>query len=215
MADSYPYVLNNGKIRTLFDAIGNAAKPQRFTHEFLKKIGFPSSNDRAFIGLFRHLGLIGSDNAPTSLFDDVRDPNRMPHALGVAIQESYADLFSINKNIHKATDVDIKATISRVTGRDADYVNRAYGTFKALLALSRFDGVGEVSAKIADPPTPKEDSASAPREADVGSSRHLDRVASQGKMSLNYNIQIHLPATTDISVYNAIFRSLRDTLGVI
>lgn len=28
----------------------------------------------------------------------------------------------------------------------------------------------------------------------------------------HYNIQIHLPATTDISVYNAIFKSIRENL---
>lgn len=28
----------------------------------------------------------------------------------------------------------------------------------------------------------------------------------------HYNIQIHLPATTDISVYNAIFKSIKDNL---
>jgi hypothetical protein len=29
---------------------------------------------------------------------------------------------------------------------------------------------------------------------------------------LHYNIQIHLPATKDVEVYNAIFKSLRDHL---
>lgn len=32
--------------------------------------------------------------------------------------------------------------------------------------------------------------------------------------SFHYNIQIHLPATTDISVFNAIFRSLKENLGI-
>lgn len=213
MADSYPYVLNNGKIKTLFEAIENAAKPSKFTHEFLKKIGFPSSNDRAFVSLFRHLGLIAGDNVPTQLFDEVRDPSRFPYALGSAVKESYADLFAINKNIHRATDVEIKAAISRVTGRDADYVSRAYGTFKALLSLSKFDGN----------PTSVKDVSAAPEPQDTGS---VEQVAMNspaveipvlhrgGPLSLNYNIQIHLPATTDISVYNAIFRSLRETLGV-
>ena len=37
-------------------------------------------------------------------------------------------------------------------------------------------------------------------------------VASSGTPQFHYNIQIHLPATTDISVYNAIFKSLKDNL---
>ena len=32
------------------------------------------------------------------------------------------------------------------------------------------------------------------------------------KANFHYNIQIHLPATTDISVYNAIFKSIKENL---
>lgn len=32
-------------------------------------------------------------------------------------------------------------------------------------------------------------------------------------IAFSYNIQIHLPATTEIAVYNAIFKSLKDHLG--
>ena len=32
--------------------------------------------------------------------------------------------------------------------------------------------------------------------------------------SFHYNIQIHLPVTTDVTVYNAIFRSLKDHLDI-
>ena len=31
-------------------------------------------------------------------------------------------------------------------------------------------------------------------------------------LGLNYNIQIHLPATKDVEVYNAIFKSLREQI---
>ena len=33
-----------------------------------------------------------------------------------------------------------------------------------------------------------------------------------GRTGLHYNIQIHLPATKDVEVYNAIFKSLREHL---
>jgi hypothetical protein len=33
-----------------------------------------------------------------------------------------------------------------------------------------------------------------------------------GSPSLHYNIQIHLPATKDVEVFNAIFKSLREHL---
>lgn len=207
MADTYPYVLVNGKFAKLFEAIGNAAKPPRFSHEFLKNIGFGSSNDRAFVSVFRHLGLISENGLPSSLFDEIRDPSRRPYALGRAIKQAYADLFAINTNIHRASDGDIKAAISRVTGKDAAYVTRAFGTFKALLGLAKFDGAPPV-----EKPTVTEEAAVVeehPRTPPTEVTQPARRDA-----ALHYNIQIHLPATTDVSVYNAIFRSLRDTLGI-
>jgi hypothetical protein len=205
MADTYPYVLNNGKISKLLEAVGNAAKPPRFSYEFLKNIGFPSSNDRAFVSLFRHLGLINENSAPTAPYDEIRDETRRPYALGDRIKEAYADLFAINTNIHKATDAEIRAAISRVTGKDAEYVARAYNTFKALLSLAKLDDPPTKGAPIEKEPSAQ---AAAPLPT-VPSSVDEKRAP-----SLNYNIEIHLPATTDISVYNAIFKSMRDTLGI-
>jgi hypothetical protein len=207
MADTYPYVLNNGKISTLLEAIGNAARPPRFSYEFLKNIGFPSSNDRAFVSLFRHLGFIGESGAPTTLFDEVRDPLKRPFAVGSAVKQAYADLFAINTSIHKAADADIKAAISRVTGKDAEYVGRAFNTFKALLGIAKFDGAAPA---VAQPdPVPSASSDVDPATSDIVPVKRAQST------SLNYNIQIHLPATTDISVYNAIFKSLRDTLDIV
>ena len=101
MADTYPYVMVNGKTGKLLETIGNAAKPARFSYEFLRTIGFGSSNDRAFVSLFRHLGLITENGVPTTAYDEIRDPSRRPYALGDLIKQAYADLFAVNTNIHR------------------------------------------------------------------------------------------------------------------
>lgn len=38
----------------------------------------------------------------------------------------------------------------------------------------------------------------------------IGTVPATNAVGLHYNIQIHLPATKDVEVYNAIFKSLRD-----
>jgi hypothetical protein len=38
------------------------------------------------------------------------------------------------------------------------------------------------------------------------------KVVEHGVSGLHYNIQIHLPATKDVEVYNAIFKSLKEHL---
>ena len=41
---------------------------------------------------------------------------------------------------------------------------------------------------------------------------HPPPVRRELKSELGYTIQVHLPATTDINVYNAVFKSLKEHL---
>lgn len=41
----YPYMLSNNKILPIIRSLQSAAKPNKFTTEFLKNMGFNSSND--------------------------------------------------------------------------------------------------------------------------------------------------------------------------
>ncbi len=52
----YPYMLSNNKIAPIIGKIQQAARPQKFTIEVLRTLGFTSTNDRAFIPLFKKLG---------------------------------------------------------------------------------------------------------------------------------------------------------------
>lgn len=202
MADDYPYMISNNKIKPIIDAIHNAAKPTKFSHEFLKQIGFNSSNDRAVVPLFKRLGFVHENGTPTSHYDELKDKTRQEHVLADRIRSLYSDLFSINTKINEANEDDIKGAMSRVTGKDSQSINRYYATFKTLCSLAKF---GAVSI-----PTPKEIANAPPLEE--SSQLELAKSTMGIKTAFHYNIQIHLPATTDISVYNSIFKSLRDNI---
>ena len=87
---------------------------------------------------------------------------------------------------------------------------RAARTFLALLKLSDKDVVlgntGSLSGEPVDKikKTPEPEKAATEKEIIVG-----ERIAPR-PVDFSYNIQIHLPATKDIEVYNAIFKSLRE-----
>ena len=195
----YPYMMSYGKIEPIISKIQQAARPTKFTQEFLKNLGFSSTNDRALIPLFKKLGFLGDDGTPTPLYDQLKDITCTKAVLATQIKVLYSELFAINTEIHSAPEDEIKGAISRVTGKDADGVNRIYNTFKTLCSLAdfnqpvSFDSTHE-PLENADPIT-----AEPPPIAIKPSEFH-------------YNIQIHLPATNDISVYNAIFKSLRENL---
>lgn len=198
MADSYPYMISNNKISVILEKIRGAAKPQRFTHEFLKQLGFGSSNDRAVIGVLKRLGFLTDDGAPTEYYARLKDVTDWQYVLGERIKDHYKDIFAVDTTIYKSTDSEIKGAISRVTGKDETSVNRYATTFKTLAGLAKFDS----SPKL------KESASTSP---DVRNEAPV-RPKNDAPVTFLHNIQIQLPATTDVAVYNAIFKSVRDNL---
>ncbi len=204
MAASYPYIISNNKIEPILNRIRTAAKPDRFTQQFLKKMGFTASNDRAMVTVMRELGFVGDNSAPTEYYDRLRDPTQWKTVLGERIKDLYSDLYAINTNIHNGSDEEIKGALSRVTGKDDKTVARYFTTFKALATLANFSSQPPIKTPEAIPPV---DVTMPPVHSDGRAASERPR-----QTAFHYNIQIHLPATTDISVYNAIFRSMRENL---
>lgn len=52
----YPYMMSNNKIQPIITKIQQAARPAKFTLDFLRTLGFTSTNDRAFIPLAKRWG---------------------------------------------------------------------------------------------------------------------------------------------------------------
>jgi len=197
----YPYMMSNNKISQIINSLQTAAKPSKFALSFLNKMGYTSTNDRAIIPLFKKLGIITDEGVPTIHYDQLRDKIHFKKVLADRIRELYVDLFSINTEIYKDNDDNIKGAISRVTGGDEESVKRVYSTFKALCNIADFSQTPVKEKQI-------EETA---KELEQESLNNFDRSSRIGT-DFHYNIQIHLPATTEISVYNAIFKSLKDNL---
>ncbi len=209
MPEQYPFVLANTRIGALLDSISTAARPPKFSQEFLRTLGFTSSADRAFVPLFRSLGLINDSGVPTEAYDRLRDRRVRAQVLADRIRDLYADLFAINTDMHKAPDEELRGAISRVTGKDAATIQRYASTFKALAGHADFS---TPSALVASPSGPEE--AKPAHDDTLAFEKHRRGRHTSVEPEFHYNIQIHLPATTDVSVYNAIFRALKDNLDI-
>jgi hypothetical protein len=212
-ADTYPYIISNNKIEPILAKIRSAAKPERFsTRESLVKWGFAASNDRAMVGVLKALGFINENGTPTEYYDRLRDPNDWRFVLGERMRDLYSDLFAIDTNMHSAPENEIKGAISRVTGKDDESVKRYYATFKTLAGLAKFDAKPSRATKAenVDREEGKGDEPATKRAPDQRGGESETR----RRPDFHYNIQIHLPVTTDVTVYNAIFRSLRENLSI-
>jgi hypothetical protein len=210
MPDSYPYTISNNKIPSFFEKIRAAARPDRLSQQVLKHWGYTASNDRAFIPILRGLGFIDENGAPSELYNRLKGDTNWKNLLGEQVKELYSDLFATNTNIHTAPDDEVKGAISRITGKDSTSVGRYFSTFKALATLAKFDGK----------PKSEDKTTESTKETQVQSTGVSDNTLPAGQSdrssnaSFHYNIQIHLPATTDISVYNAIFKSVKEHLNL-
>jgi Family of unknown function (DUF5343)/Transposase DDE domain len=76
MALSSSYVQVYGQLPEIFARISEAQAPTKFSVQYLKDLGFSSSNCRAVIPLLKALGFLTPDGAPTNRYLEYRNSAR-------------------------------------------------------------------------------------------------------------------------------------------
>ena len=84
MDTNVPYLINIKNLHAILDAIQNAAVPESFNHDFLKDLGFTSSNDRSVIKILKYLGMLDAANRPQSSYREFVDHTKAKHVLGLS-----------------------------------------------------------------------------------------------------------------------------------
>lgn len=197
------YVQAPGQIEQFLTTLAQGQAPPQFTLQYLKDLGFTSTNHRAFIPLLKALGFLSADGAPTARYHTYRDQSQSRKVLGEAVKQAYGDLFLIRSNPTDADRPLIEGKFKSAHNVSDVVARRMANTFLALLSLADVTMTSDAAPTPAQlQPLP----AIAPeRPPAVAETRQP-----LGRTSLHYNIQVHLPATKDIEVYNAIFKSLRE-----
>ncbi|MFA5909675.1 MAG: DUF5343 domain-containing protein [Vicinamibacterales bacterium] len=213
MATDLPYLMSPKRFPELLSKLQTAAVPERVTFEFLKKLGFTSSNDRAFPTLLKRLGFLDPNGQPTDRYRAYRQKTHAKRVLAEGIREVYADLLALHTDAHTQDREAVKGLVSRVTGREQRYVDLITTTFEMLCENADFTTETEqAKASVHKPETEKRDDKKHEEKKPEKSSHEPGDKAAR-PIAFSYNIQIHLPATTEIAVYNAIFKSLKEHLG--
>lgn len=205
MADvKLPYVTGYGNITKALQKIQEASTPDRFTQDFLStKLGLKGGTPKPVIPFLKRTGFLGSDGAPTELYKRFRNPNEAGAAAFEALRRGYAPLFEMNEYVHDLNERDLKNLVVQITGNEerSSTTGAIVGSFKALRAFAALGPEAAVAANGShenaelQPPAPTE-----------------QRNPLKAELSLGYTINLHLPATSDVAVFNAIFKSLRENL---
>jgi Family of unknown function (DUF5343) len=143
------------------------------------------------------------------------DQTRSGRILAEAVREAYSDLFAVNVKANELSVEEVKNKFRTLTqGQNSDNVLGLMAkTFKALADLA--DWGSSTVLPAAQPP----DQTSAAQEDDSGNppAKPADEQHREGSTrlklkELHYNIQIVLPETRDVAVFDAIFESLKKHL---
>jgi len=197
-----PYVNAYGNIPKLFDAIKSASVPPKFTNDFMQTmLGLKSTSYRAMIPLLKRLGFLDQASAPSQAYKDFRDNELSRAVMARQIRDAYGDLFAANEYADRLGKDELMSKLRTVTGASADdeVIPNVAGTFQKLCRLADFESksANKVTAPIES--QQRNDNRSLASETIYG-----------GKLGISYTINLNLPATTEIEVFNSIFKALKE-----
>lgn len=212
MALPEQYLLTTKNLDAFFNSILTAQAPPKFTNKFLEQLEFKSTNDRLFIGVLKFLGFIDSNGVPQERYFKFLDQTQSKQVLAEAIKEAYSDLFALNTKANEMTTNEVKNKLKTLTqGSKSDVVLGCMAnTFTSLVKYADFSKQPPkelIAVNKSDNQTQTEEIPN-PHEQKLTHELINKKITTE----MHYNIQIHLPETRDITVYDAIFKSLKEHL---
>jgi hypothetical protein len=200
-----PYVTAPGNIDRALKAIQSAATPERVTQDFVKTIlKIPGGSGDQMTSFLRKIGFSNADGAPTDIYKRFRNTSTSGAAAAEALRAGYAPLYRRNEYMHELSDEKLRGLIIEETGQQAE--STAVGlALQAIKSIKKFANWGKSASATETVETPIASPAPLPLQIEQGKRSGVG-------LNLSYTINLNLPATSDIAVFNAIFKSLRDNL---
>ncbi|HET6432831.1 DUF5343 domain-containing protein [Dyella sp.] len=199
-----PYTTSHGVLKRVMEKIPHSEKPSVFNTDFLATVMEASGGAaRPVPPILKAVGFLNQSGTPTELYSQFQTENGRAGAAVQALKNGFAEVFRRNQYAHRADEPTLTDIIVAVTGlpkRDP-VVRYILNTFQV------FQDFGKGF---------REDQTSTDKEVDQKNLEISSTTSAVGPpmkhMQLAYNINVILPETTNVEVYNAIFRSLKANL---
>jgi hypothetical protein len=212
MAENLPYSTSVSTLIKMLEKIKSASVPERFTQDFVStKLTMKGGTAAACIPFLKKMGFVASDGSPTELYKEFRNPHKSRIAVGKAFKKLYQKLYEMNEYIHDATDQEILGMIVECTGgeKTSTVTKSTLTTLNALRKISDFDTEADDGLEDSGAYTGKNPSPDPILQIPHQNQAPPQQQSSRG-INLAYTINLNLPATKDIEVFNAIFKSLKE-----
>jgi len=196
-----PYTNVPSKIAPLFGKIQTTGIPLTVDKKWLSSVGFDKGPDATLLRVLKALKFLDGSGKPTDFWKSYKNKAKSKLVLAKAVRKAYSGLFDTYNNAHAANKEDIKNYMRSVSGKADRTIDFMYTTFRNLCALSDFPGT---------PPT-EEVLTGAKTEERPDVPDEITKVYKEfgEPVTININIQLTLPETKDIEVYDNLFKSLR------
>jgi hypothetical protein len=205
---SLPYVTAPGNVERALLGIKAAATPERVSQDFVKtilKISGGSGNQIA--SFLKKIGLVTVDGTPSDIYKRFRNSSTTGRAAAEALRIGYAPLYRRNEYMHLLPEDELRGLIIEETGQgdDSSVISLVLSCIKAIKKFAEWPEKGDQ-----DKPEPEEPRSltTTPIEARQNAAAKVERIG----LNLSYTINLNLPATSDVAVFNAIFKSLKENL---
>ncbi|MDP3547503.1 MAG: DUF5343 domain-containing protein [Phreatobacter sp.] len=197
-----PWTPAVGVLKTALSKIITGERPPQVTADFLDSVfGLSGGSARAVIPILKKVGYLDPGGAPTERYSQFKAGTRRSDSALEGLRAGFSELFKRNEYAHKLDQTRLKALVVEVTGLPANdrIVGYIVNTFQAFQIYVDDKSPNETSMPDAEKRNDKDVSPT-----DAGDKPLRIGVAN--------NINIILPETTNVEVYNIIFKSLRDNL---
>lgn len=203
-----PYSTSPGAFKKALEGIIVAERPERFSGDFMSTVLKVSGGSaRPVPPMLKKMNFLTSDGSPTDLYSKFKSDSARGQAALDGLKNAFAEMFRRNDFIHRADESTVKDLIVEITGlkKSDGIVRMIHQTFEAIRGFAdksstpASESVGGTLLSADDTPL---------GNADLFTGSGL----SGRQIGLSYHINIVLPETENIAVFNAIFRSLRENL---
>ncbi len=203
-----PYITSPGNIEKALGGIKTAATPPRVNQDFVKTIlKIPGGSGDQVTSFLKKIGFANPDGTPSEIYKRFRNPATAGRAVAEALKVGYGALYTRNEYMHQLSDDKLKGLIIEETGQESDLnvVSLILRCIKAIKKNADWSESGEDEKER----SPAAGSLTVQAEVSPQSSREAAKGVG---LNLSYTINLNLPPTSDVAVFNAIFKSLKENL---
>jgi hypothetical protein len=205
MDTNVPYMASIKNVSAILNKMQNAGVPDAFGYDFLRDLGFTSSNDRSVIKVLKYLGMLDASGKPLSPYREFTNQTKSKFVLADRLRVAYDDLYLTDRSAHDKTTEELKGWFKSKTGSGDAVATKIASTFKAFAAFADFSR--ETPPPLDEQPAPEDEKPAEPEHKP----KHKPPT---GKLDLGlvYRLEIHLPDTQNVETYRAIFKALREEM---